>query len=948
MYTNRIVRAAALLIMLMPAVSSACTLMMYPASPVAYGKTVQFIVTKTTAKSGSIDNGIGALVFPVSRTATYGYTALIPIAKSGIYTATLAGNKGPETCTLSVRVTGVPALPSDPVAVPAPGAYAGTQSVSLSAASSTSIRYTLDGTTPSCAVGTAYAAPISVTASTTIRAIACNANGSSAVGSFSYAISNTAQSVSITAPRNTGVPLGTTTQITWSSSGYAPSTQVNILLVAMDAAEKVVDTYVLGSAAVSDGTFTWNAGAVQNRLGKLTEVPAGPYRIRITDAVTNKALAASAFALAAPAAGPITISLAGTPEVAVAAAAFNGCNGAGAPDAPAHAFVDAGSVIHVYAVNHYNFPLTGTTLNTLSRSTCTPLSPVREDIDPSKYAFDEWYQSPYTIDGKNVVIYGHEEFHGARLVDANGNPLYPDCVANGRQDPDDCWYAAVVFASSTDSGNTFSRSADTSADVTWTAPSVFTTDMKRSGGALHSNVFRSPADGYYYMMVRVLDARVTAGASTQPTGNCLLRSATLDASSWRAWDGTDFTIPFGNPYAAGYSTAGHVCKGVNMPNVIAYTIVFSPTMNQYIAIGRGSIPLVGKNGVVYSTSSDLINWSSVSPILNPDKTPFESVAIGADGTVYPPGKGPGLYWTLLDETSAGRNFEDVSDAPYLYYMQMNLKPDGTVSTNQDRDLMRVRLAISSGTTSPVAPVGCVFDGAAVAHGSYVTAYQSSTASGSQMCTSELRFCSNGTLSGSFSFPSCVKIESDPIGSLDVFALNAVNKPYVSGWAFDPDASSTSLTMRVSKDGIDIATGVSAATASAINARYGITGAHRYSVVLPANSLPGTYRMYAMDSETGAWKELQDSPHVIGSGASCVLDGVTVPDGFSKTFYSVRTAVAPATCATSDQSRTCADGVLSGSASYQYASCTNATSAETYDSLSQMASVLQSILSLLGR
>lgn len=55
----------------------------------------------------------------------------------------------------------------------------------------------------------------------------------------------------------------------------------------------------------------------------------------------------------------------------------------------------------------------------------------------------------------------------------------------------------------------------------------------------------------------------------------------------------------------------------------------------------------------------------------------------------------------------------------------------------------------------------------------------------------------------------------------------------------------------------------------------------------------------------------------GSYASCTLDSVTVPHGESETFYS---AEEHANCASISQERTCDDGELDGSASYQYASC----------------------------
>lgn len=52
--------------------------------------------------------------------------------------------------------------------------------------------------------------------------------------------------------------------------------------------------------------------------------------------------------------------------------------------------------------------------------------------------------------------------------------------------------------------------------------------------------------------------------------------------------------------------------------------------------------------------------------------------------------------------------------------------------------------------------------------------------------------------------------------------------------------------------------------------------------------------------------------------NCTLNGATVNHGSSATFYSVQTS---ATCTSYDLTRTCTDGTLSGSSSYQYSSCT---------------------------
>jgi hypothetical protein len=75
-----------------------------------------------------------------------------------------------------------------PTASPLGGTYTSAQSVTLTAAGSSSIRYTTDGTNPTCSAGTVYSNAISISLSQTIKAIACYGENSSDVASFAYTI----------------------------------------------------------------------------------------------------------------------------------------------------------------------------------------------------------------------------------------------------------------------------------------------------------------------------------------------------------------------------------------------------------------------------------------------------------------------------------------------------------------------------------------------------------------------------------------------------------------------------------------------------------------------------------------------------------------------------------------------------------------------------------------
>jgi len=78
-----------------------------------------------------------------------------------------------------------------PAASPAAGTYTSARSVTLTAAGSSSIRYTTDANTAlTCSNGTLYSnsTPIAVSATTTIKAISCYPSAASSVVSYLYTI----------------------------------------------------------------------------------------------------------------------------------------------------------------------------------------------------------------------------------------------------------------------------------------------------------------------------------------------------------------------------------------------------------------------------------------------------------------------------------------------------------------------------------------------------------------------------------------------------------------------------------------------------------------------------------------------------------------------------------------------------------------------------------------
>lgn len=172
------------------------------------------------------------------------------------------------------------------------------------------------------------------------------------------------------------------------------------------------------------------------------------------------------------------------------------------------------------------------------------------------------------------------------------------------------------------------------------------------------------------------------------------------------------------------------------------------------------------------------------------------------------------------------------------------------------------------------PEACLFNGKTVAHGSNVRAFlHSSSPNGQNLCqSSQLRVCNNGSLSGSYTYSSCTTAQPRSCTSIDGRTLPhgaSVRAYRNSTAAFGTNGCATSE-MRTCNDG----------------------------------SLSGSFLHPSCEV---------DAP------ATCRFNGTTVPHGGSVRAYLNSSAThANASRCTQFESRACRNGVLSGS--YAFASC----------------------------
>jgi hypothetical protein len=316
----------------------------------------------------------------------------------------------------------------------------------------------------------------------------------------------------------------------------------------------------------------------------------------------------------------------------------------------------------------------GPDLTSVKHSCSVLLSSVK-NAEPAAFNDKVWLASPYTRNGHAVFGLLHDEYQGATHPD-KCDPSYSGSA------PLRCWYNAITFGYSSNGGNSYTISPLRSRLVA-SLPYPYESGPGPYGYFEPSNIVYQAADSYYYVLI--------ASNSTykaQARGACLLRTRTPgDSGSWRAWDGTGFTVTFVNPYAnPGTPATGHVCAPVSPIQIRAMTssLTYNTYFKRYMLIGLESFPDPRNGnplpGFYYSLSYDLINWSK--PRLLMRATPPWAYQCGAERPAYDP--------SLLDPNSPTRNFETTGQTAYLYFVRANFSFNSSGCWwSLDRDLERI-------------------------------------------------------------------------------------------------------------------------------------------------------------------------------------------------------------------------------------------------------------------
>ncbi len=343
--------------------------------------------------------------------------------------------------------------------------------------------------------------------------------------------------------------------------------------------------------------------------------------------------------------------------------AADSCEQIDIPDAPARFFRDADGKIQLIAPHYTNYRMIGDDFNSLVRDCANgPIMTSHKNHDPAKWDDHEWIVSTYTTDGKTIHAIIHNEFHGAANTD------FVSCPSG---DYMKCWYNGLTYATSTDTGRTYTHAVAPGHFVA-TIPYPYEPDVGPSGIFGGSNIVYNPGDGYYYNLLH-LEAR-----GLQEVGVGLMRTQDLsDPTSWRAWDGTGFTVQFIDPENnTGFDPADHIAAPIATNGALAkmtMNLTWNTYFNKWMIVGataKGSTW-----GIYYSVSEDLIHWTvrkkimAANLLINPKHSNAEDII---------------AYPTIVDHADTSRNFEITGREAYLYFTRWHIT-EGTY----DRDLVRI-------------------------------------------------------------------------------------------------------------------------------------------------------------------------------------------------------------------------------------------------------------------
>ena len=382
------------------------------------------------------------------------------------------------------------------------------------------------------------------------------------------------------------------------------------------------------------------------------------------------------------------------------------------PDGGIHVYTQNDSVFMRFGAPEYSITYKATTLANLkdggtyevvSAGASENNYPGSLDENPGNFDYKIWPTAngdvgSNSFDGGDGNLYRiqYQEFHGWEIDSLVNNNICPDPnVVTTLEGIEKCWYNGFVLTKSSDGGLTWSLDG-TDQDDYVVASSPYKL-QEQNNTARHgvfpwnnadsySQVFK--VGSYYYFPVQFW----TEGSQI----STIMRSDDItDASSWRYWDGSDFTIPNVNPYYDVVTDpASHLPPPIENSGYLHINDVkatvegmkYSSYFGKYI---RTQVRAYSSNpeiipGVYFHLSDDGFNWSG------PQLLYRLSYASELNNGVELGGRSENFaYPVLVDKTDPGTS--SLGQSVWLFYVTFNPANTGEA----DRDIRRVQVDFST-------------------------------------------------------------------------------------------------------------------------------------------------------------------------------------------------------------------------------------------------------------
>jgi len=324
------------------------------------------------------------------------------------------------------------------------------------------------------------------------------------------------------------------------------------------------------------------------------------------------------------------------------------------PDAMARAFRDSKGAVHFASASSDLYESLGPTLENVKHS-CHRVFHSIGDPNPADFNDQVWIDSFYTLDGNTITGLSHTEYHGWQHPGECHSQNYSECE-----------YDSDTYHLSSDGGYRF-ESFKAPKNFLAGIPYKYEIDRGPMGYSVDTNVVHF--DGWYYAVATAWTWPPNCYGNKGPhrckvpTGGAPIRTKNVfEPSSWRGWNGKDFSLTFVDPYLGRVQhPKDHVYTpvpymfAVNAINIYKSANLVVATLWDYWDNE------LGPPGLYLTTSTDLVHWTK----------PTLVVTVKQLSAHDPKGSWLYAYFSLLDPTAPDLNFSIIGDHPYLYFVRLD-------------------------------------------------------------------------------------------------------------------------------------------------------------------------------------------------------------------------------------------------------------------------------------